>query len=212
MKSRWREGQRVLLRASSAKEFFVARLEEADQKTLAVSAPLRKGQWERFRPGTEVEVQYFGPGGGYWFVTVVEEFQDGRVPLLRLRYPREVHRAQRRSYVRWSAALPLTLIDPEEGTPVSGRTVDLSGGGMAALLPRTWAAGKELEAELELPGEIIAAQVRVMRSQPVPGGHRVALSFIAIAETDRESIIRYLFARQREFLRSGLREEEEEGR
>ena len=84
---------------------------------------------------------------------------------------------------------------------------------MAALLPRGWEPGQVVQVELELPQHVVTAAARIVRSQPGPPGmplFHVAMEFTSLEEPDRERIIRYVFARQREFLRSGMAIEEGE--
>jgi len=214
------EGQRAILKLGTGGRMYVVRVEEVRGDALILSAPIRLGQVVPVRPGTVVEVQYHRNDAMYGFHSTVREFHPGHLPLISVARPEEIRRVQRREYVRWPVSLPVTVTVPGGADGVEGRVLDLSGGGMAVSLPagREWQQGEEVQVRLQLcpdrPGEVVEARARVVRawnaeaSAPArpsaPRRQRVALEFTDIAPAAREAIIRYIFARQREFLRAGL--------
>lgn len=221
------EGQRVILRVGTGSRVYVVRIEEVGPDVLVVSAPIRLGHVVPVKPGAEVEIQYHHDDTTYGFLTVVKDFRPGHLPLITLARPTEIRKVQRRDHVRWPVSLPVVVVvgGEIEDREVTGRTVDLSGGGLAADLPGEWHEGQEVVVRLLLPRVTVEARARVVRvwrtEAPVPGrAHpllregspalrprlvpvRVALQFTGIAPAAREAIIRYIFHRQREFLRSG---------
>jgi c-di-GMP-binding flagellar brake protein YcgR len=214
------EGQRAILKVGSGGHMYVVKVEEVGEDVLILSAPIRLGQVVPVRPGTGVEVQYHRKDAMYGFHTTVREFRPGHLPLISVARPEEIRRIQRREHVRWPVSLPVTVTAPGGKVELDGRVLDLSGGGMAVSLPgqRDWQQGEEVQVRLHLrpdrPGEAVEACARVVRTwnaepsapgrPPSPRRQRVALEFTRIAPSAREAIIRYIFARQREFLRAGL--------
>lgn len=215
------EGQRAILKLGTGGRMYVVRVEEVREDVLVLSAPIRLGQVVPVKPGTVVEVQYHRKDAMYGFHSTVREFHPGHLPLISVERPEEIRRVQRREHVRWPVCLPVTVTAPGGGTvEVEGRVLDLSGGGMAVSLPGPWEwqQGEEVRVRLYLrpdrPREAVEAWARVVRTwnaessaaggRPSPGRQRVAFEFTRIAPAAREAIIRYIFARQREFLRAGL--------
>jgi hypothetical protein len=93
----------------------------------------------------------------------------------------------------------------------TGQSLDVSGSGLAAVVPLACAPGDRLEVRLSLPGgqgriRALGRVVHVMEpdGQEVPvGRHRLGIGFDAIHESDREALIRAIFRRQRVMLREG---------
>lgn len=208
-------GQRAILKMGGGGHLYVVRIERVDDDQLVVSVPVPRGWAHPVEKGTRVQIEFHRRGKMYWFQTTVEDRQPG-FPLLSLRLapPAEIHQVQRREHVRWSVSLPV-VVECAGGGEVWGRAVDLSGGGLAADLPGQWQQGQEVRVRLSLRADglqqvdVVARVVRVSEpEEPGPGGGvrtlRVALEFTRITPAAREAIIRYVFRRQREFLRSGL--------
>lgn len=214
------EGQRVILRLGTADRMYVVRIEEVQEEALIASAPIRLGHVVAVKPGTPVEVQYHRHHTMYGFQATVLDFRPGHLPLITVTRPAEVRKVQRREHVRWPVSLPVTVIPRTGPGEVRGRAVDLSGGGLAADLPGEWEGGQEVRLQFSLrpdrPETCVEAEARVVRvwrpeasegAAPARGirrAPRVAFEFTRIAPSVRERIIRYIFARQREFLRLGL--------
>jgi PilZ domain len=106
---------------------------------------------------------------------------------------------QRREFVRVPSLQDVVVGAEMSATKINAKAIDLSGGGM--LLSR--GAGLELDSvvrfRLQLGGDAgeIDGRARVVRSDHE--GRR-ALVFEEISQTDRERLIHFVFARQREAL------------
>ncbi|MDI6895070.1 MAG: PilZ domain-containing protein [Bacillota bacterium] len=218
-----REGQRAILKLGTEGRMYVVRIEEVREDALVLSAPICLGQVVCLEPGASVEVEYHRYGSMYGFQTTVQDFRPGHLPLITVMRPAEIRKVQRREHVRWPVLLPVVVAGPGGDGEVEGRAVDLSGGGLAANLPGEWEEGQEVRVRLYLHPdhlrEVVEAMARVVRvwRPEIPGAEgacaarrgtpprlRVAFEFTRIAPASREAIIRYIFARQREFLRAGL--------
>lgn len=215
------EGQRAILRPLGSGRLYAVRVEEVREDAVVLSGYLCAGQVAAVAPGTAVEVQYHRRQTVCGFQATVLDCRPGRLPLVTVSRPAEVREVQRREYVRWPVSLPLVVSPVAEGTPVRGRVVDLSGGGLAAEVPGEWEVGLEVRLHFGLgPGRPEArAEARVVRvagggtAEQGAAGHgavrrvrrvpRVAFEFTRIEPAERERIIRYIFDRQREFLRLG---------
>lgn len=88
--------------------------------------------------------------------------------------------------------------------------VNLSGGGLMMTIPDPLERGRKLEMEITLaafPPVRIAAIGEIVRVVPTEnhgetGHYDAAIKFVDIKEDDRETIIRYVFKRQRHTLRN----------
>jgi len=214
-----REGQRAILRVGGGTRMYVVRIEEVREDALVLSAPVRLGHVVPVKPGTEVEMQYHQDDTMYGFHTRVEDFRPGHLPLITVARPTQIRTVQRREHVRWPVSLKVVIAVADGEREVAGRAVDLSGGGLAADLPGEWQEGQEVRVRLCLSArEIVEAGGRVVRvvRPPAPAAPtrygwrntvlrpaRVAFEFTCITPGAREAIIRYIFSRQRQFLRSG---------
>ncbi len=96
------------------------------------------------------------------------------------------------------------------------RWVDLGGSGIRFIVSEPVAEGDFLEIRLQLPdfeGAPVPILGRVIRAVPSPRrdepGSEVAVQYRIIEEEDRDRIIRYIFARQRDAIRSGAERREE---
>jgi c-di-GMP-binding flagellar brake protein YcgR len=108
---------------------------------------------------------------------------------------------QRRDYLRIGVMLTV-FIDTEHGEEARGTTIDLSGGGMRALVPIELADDQLIDIAIVLPeneGEI-RCKAHTIRKV---GEDTYAFGFPDIREAERERVIRFVFARQQSMLRDG---------
>ncbi len=86
----------------------------------------------------------------------------------------------------------------------TARHINISGGGMSFVTSDTFKEGDRLIVKLFLPTyprllKLKCEVVRVMRKDDE--NYRIALKYVDIDERTRDSLIKYIFARQREHLR-----------
>jgi c-di-GMP-binding flagellar brake protein YcgR len=95
-----------------------------------------------------------------------------------------------------------------------GTTVDVSGGGLCLASEAPVAVGQHLDLSLVLPTwpEIrleLLGQVRLVEA-PEPGAEekvfKLGVAFVGMSEIDRDRLVRYIFQKQRECLRHGLKQ------
>jgi c-di-GMP-binding flagellar brake protein YcgR len=108
---------------------------------------------------------------------------------------------QRRDFIRVDVMLTVN-VETHLGQEARGTTTDLSGGGMRAIVPVGLSDGQTIDVTIVLPageGEI-RARAHTIRKV---GEDTYAFGFSEIKETDRERVIRFVFARQQSLLRDG---------
>lgn len=84
------------------------------------------------------------------------------------------------------------------------REVNISAGGLRFLSERSFPDGERLLLKTFLPthGQIVRLKCEVLRSTERTDGFEVAVKFFDLDEATREKIIKYIFCRQRQSLRS----------
>jgi c-di-GMP-binding flagellar brake protein YcgR len=197
-----------------ASESFYSRLIEAESDHLIIDAPLKSDGTElKATALSAIWIEYHARDGAICrFVT--EYLETVRIPglawKLRRPNPNEIHKEQRREFVRVPADIPVTLHYGEgENQQESVFTTDISGGGMAVLVPRhvVLSVGREVRLQFVLPSDKSMMDVKsfVVRigERNERGYAQVSLQFIDIPESLRRKIIQYTFARQRVIGRSG---------
>ncbi|MCL6625047.1 flagellar brake protein [Alicyclobacillus shizuokensis] len=156
----------------------------------------------------KVWMEYQGKDGAlYTFAGEVIGRKEGALPSWEIRAPRrdEIIRQQRREFLRVPADIPVRLewTDGEHKRIDDVFTRDISGGGLALLVPRQvrLQPGMIVRVFFALPTNQFAidAQCHVVRvSDRNEAGYAVAsMAFTSIKEAVRQRIIQYTFQRQR---------------
>lgn len=131
--------------------------------------------------------------------------------IFKLPSPSAIETIQRRSYFRIEAAIDVAVHPENESlSPFTTVTSDLSGGGMSFIIPQhvSLEAGMHLQFHLVLPmetGELAYARTgaEVVRVIERKGKILVAATkFTGISSDDRQSIMQYCYARQRQLLKT----------
>jgi c-di-GMP-binding flagellar brake protein YcgR len=179
---------------------------DCDERKWAVTRP----DWPHIQAGTWMHVSVTKPGDGeYAFRTQILEDLDEE---LVLSHTNKLDRTQQRSWLRIDVNIPVqvTLTDEAHMNDVlSGRIVDISGGGLGMVLPAEMPADATLLLNFKLSGhdKITDLPVKVIRvSKPFDGNTSKIMHSVAFTNeihSDREKIIRYIFEKQRENLASG---------
>jgi|GEM_PF-6002642 len=157
-----------------------------------------------------IVVRYHGPDGAIVFFPTRIKTLSVDPPQLEiyLAKPEDIHREQRRQYVRVPVSLPIRIETYAHGAAklYDLEMRDLSGGGLSILLPPkiSLSVGEDLRARFTLPNRNIFIDVKcqvVRISDRNEFNYAVASAqFIDITEVIRQKIIQYTFVRQRELL------------
>jgi PilZ domain len=116
----------------------------------------------------------------------------------------EVIHHQRRGWVRVDTAVPLRIRQPDGQEWHEGSTVNLSCGGMAAIIgvppEEVPAPGDTIDVELDLDAEPVALTGVVQQARPGEDRHTLRVAFGEMPEVCRQRISRHVFQVQREEL------------
>ena len=93
---------------------------------------------------------------------------------------------------------------------LGGTTVDVSGGGISLVTGSPLPMGQHVDMTFLLPTrpEIrldLLGKVRLVEQLEEEGAYKIGVEFVALNEIDRDRLVRYIFQKQRECLRHGLK-------
>lgn len=196
-------GQRVV---------FSSRIEGIEEESMLIAAPIRHGVPLLLSSGAEIAVQFRARDSMYGFNTVVVGRSLRPIPVWMIKKPVELVRmAQKRHSVRLAINLPVqfSFLEGNDDSVYQGLTVDISAGGLLFSTSQSLKAGERLKVELSLSDQMkISSVARVVRIFHKDEGtqHRygVAVEFEDITETQRDKIFKFVFDKQREWIRKGL--------
>ncbi|MBU5443942.1 PilZ domain-containing protein [Paenibacillus sp. MSJ-34] len=191
-----------------ASKQFKARIAEAEEDCLYIEIPLEEktGKLKKLNLGDKLSAYYVNESGvKHSFRTFVIGFKDDGIRMVSIRkpVPEQIAKAQRRKYLRVGAEL-------EVAVKVSGQlrfvavTKDVSGGGLSFVCDGQWSLRNEQPlfcwllltfkngsiGHIPFTGEIVRLK-RLMT-----GEQMVMLQYTDIADTDRQTLIRFCFERQ----------------
>ncbi|MDD3271295.1 MAG: flagellar brake protein [Syntrophomonadaceae bacterium] len=202
----------IELNEGDASEYFPSRIEEIKEKYLYISMPMRKGALLPMRIGQEIKVIMRHRNSTVGFLTKVVGRRREPIPYLIITKPeRIVSINQKREYVRLSVSLPVRfrVIDEEGGSIQEGVTIDISAGGALFSTQAEVKAGQKIEIEIQLSPEKTfschAHAIRIFeRDKTDKNAIRVAIEYDGIGEGHRDRIFRFIFEKQREWLKKGI--------
>ncbi len=179
---------------------------------LLLAAPMLRSRVIMPAPGTWVTVWATGKTAVFVFESRVLENIGGDQPFLVLEAPQHIVRKQRRAFVRVEYVAPVMvrrLLDngqADDQVLARGYSRDISGGGVRIVLGRSGEHEGIILVEIEgLP--LGGLEARVIRSESCPeanGKYEWGLEFEGLTEAERDQIIKFTFARQREMRKKGL--------
>ena len=171
-----------------------------DDGRIVIANPSVQGVDFTLAVGRELELEWSIKRGVCRQRVVVVGHVDVGVPGLLLE-PIEVPRPwQRRGFVRIEALLPVS-VETEAGEEHRGTTLDVSGGGLRAIIAAQLEDGEGVKVTVVLPAAAPvtchACTIRFVDKETY------AFEFDEIDEAERERLIRFVFAYQRELLKTG---------
>jgi c-di-GMP-binding flagellar brake protein YcgR len=200
---------------------YKARVADLSEQYISIEMPLgeKTGKIGFFPEGCEIEVWFYTQDGSkYFFPSSVLGRRKERIPLTLLTHPikEDINRTQRREFLRVPCYEEVAIHPLRAGNfaPFLAKAIDLSGGGLAFVLPKLpgFPEGSEVRWWLSLPlksGSILHPSgvgkiVRIIEPAEKGLPYRFPLEFSDILETDRQKIIKYCFERQLEIKKKGI--------
>jgi c-di-GMP-binding flagellar brake protein YcgR len=132
--------------------------------------------------------------------TVVKHVDNGISSIL-IKPQDEPTVIQRRDYIRIDVLLSV-FIETHRGEEARCSTVDVSGGGMRAIVPFELDDNQRVDVGIVLPEDEREVRCKARTIRKVAES-TYAFDFVEIPEADRERLIKFVFARQQSLLRQG---------
>lgn len=161
--------------------------------------------------GTHIKVSFIGKENVmYEYNSIVVHRKMLSIPAYAILPPNtgEIKRIQRRNYVRVQTAIDVAVVKGanDESEPFTTATLDISGGGLACIVPEHIVLEKNelISLYIVLPTKnpvYIKAKARVVQIHLVKMNQLIAsMEYLQITPADQQSIIRYVFDIQRKQL------------
>ncbi len=185
----------VYIRVAGSEIVMRSRVEGGDPGRLALALPSDGRTEHRLPVRSELTIEWMVGRGLGSVEGLVTGHADLGVQTLTVELVSDVVLKQRRDYARADLILPVEIWpDAECDEPVAGMTLDVSGGGLRAVLQADLEAGELVRIAVELPeGHAVEGLARVI-------GQRddcTAFQFHDIVPADRERLIKAVFASHR---------------
>ncbi|MGI5911167.1 MAG: flagellar brake protein [Syntrophomonadaceae bacterium] len=195
-------------------EYLPSRIEELKDKYIFISMPMSKGVLLPMHLGEEIKVILRGKSGTYGFSSKIVGRRKEPIPFLIIVKPKKlISIKQKRDYVRLTVALPVRFRtvneEGEKGNTEEGVTVDISAGGVLFYTKSEIKDDQKVEIELQFSTNewfsCYAHVVRIFeRNKYEKNAVRIAVEFDNISETQRDRIFKYIFEKQREWIKKGI--------
>lgn len=204
----------VEVRAGEYAGQYTSRIEDISRRSLALAIPTKKGELLTLPMATPVTISYTVEdsikGGVVQFETRVIGYSEDPVPCLILSLPAAVEKVQKRQDVRLDCLIGLKYRIRGLTGPLSdwrkAYCSNLSGGGLTLVDHEDLQNGIRIDIELPLPRatiRVVGEIVRKIDYNKDASTFNYGVRFIVIDEFTRDSIIKYIFERQRELRRKG---------
>lgn len=204
---------------------FRCRVVEQKGSSLYIDYPIntQTDRTDFFPNGTFLFAYFVGNDQSiYKFYTEIIARKREKVPMLMLRYDQnKLTKIQRREYVRVDANLDVSITDPEgDGEVFTTVTKDISGGGLAVILPANIEVRSGMPVDLVIVLRIkeeidyIFTRAETIRTFELAKEAKqlLSLKFVDIYEQDRQQIIQFCFETQLKARRQALENQEETSR
>lgn len=205
---------------------YKSTIEDVTGEYIAISIPIREGQYIPLRVGEKLEVIYYAGKDLFKFYTVVTGRKVDGIPIILLAVPEELVHVQRRRYVRIPVMLDFTFkkfdrfleseykkylngIIKNIGHVINkGSILDISGGGMRVSINEPLLKNDYLLVRMAIDDEEFFFKTKVARIEGIKGNqHFYGLRFEEIDERVRDRIIRFTFKLMREQRKKALEED-----
>ena len=198
--------------------------------TMILSAPTFRSTPLPIEKGRRVTLVYYRPSGMYsCTVEITRRFVENKLPFVEAELRSPVQKYQRRDFVRFETMLPVSMAliaggdkvrassvkdilrsvydfrcvgmpRPGLSAPVSGMTMDISGGGARISSDAEFGQDALVECTFTLDDDSqITVDTQILRCNKMTDGHKkfqLSTSFVEIEEKIRQKIIKYIFDEQ----------------
>lgn len=185
------------------------------KKYIEISIPIKNGKYVPLHRGEEVYITFFDEDNLYRFLGSVIGNRKDTIPLIVIKYPDNIHKIQRRKFVRVKKLKEIKYIKLNSNISNYGfeffsnnkekiknaYTIDISGGGCRINANEKLEYGDIILVCMDLSNAKVLIKSKVVR---IDENNNYGIEFIDIEENVREKIIMYLFKIMREMRRKSI--------
>ena len=211
-------GQRIEFYVENDDNRYASRIEDMTKDQIVAALPVNRQRVPIIpRKGTRIYALAVGEQCRYRFFSTYLGTKkiDGRIPAWMITRPETVERHQNREFVRVRVDLRVRVRlvgdDGTIGDPMETRTIDLSGNGVAIVLPKAVKVDSQMALEIFDIPEVGTLEImaRVARCQKVMLDEEHAIYHVGaylehLERRTMNQVVRYLFAVQRKAIAKGI--------
>jgi c-di-GMP-binding flagellar brake protein YcgR len=197
--------------------YYKSNIEDVQENYIAISIPIKEGQYIPLRVGEQLEVIYYPNNEDiYKFNTVVVGRQVDRIPIILLGMPVSIMKIQRRKFVRVPvvcniecsvidkalAHKELSILANINKNKLEAILLDLSGGGMRVRLNADVKLNDTIVSYIPIEQDVIIVKGVVVRIDKGEDNKcAYGINFLDLNEKTRDKIIRFIFQLMRDQMR-----------
>lgn len=194
------------------KVFLASRIEAIEERYMLIATPIRRGIPLLLPSGSPIVVQFRKGNTFFSFESEIMGRYLRPIPLWMIKKPVSIYRVpQKRSSVRLPINLPVQYqyLDRDDDSLYEGVTIDISATGILFSSAQSCDWGEKLKVDLFLGKDnIISSAAKVVRTEDKGGltRYRIAVEFEDMPEIERDRIFKFMFDKQREWIRKVILE------
>ncbi|WP_337020382.1 flagellar brake protein [Oceanobacillus massiliensis] len=191
---------------------YHCKIVEKNKKYFMIDYPIhsKTKRTAHLKKGTFISVTFIGNDQAiYQFTSKIADKVKMNIPALAITIPEneDIKRIQRREYVRIETSVDIAVHSADKlFAPFTTVTSDISGGGMAIVVPKNIQLEINSKADVWLPLPMqnseyhyVYGQTEIVLIREVNNRvNLVSLKFNSIGQADRQKIVRFCFEKQRE--------------
>ncbi len=194
-------------RAGDEGDMAPSYVQSVDSSGLRVAAPIHRGARHIYPVGRPIVLYARGDHALHRVQALIVEFNPRRrIPSMRLHLDGHWIRVQRRRFVRWECSLTVRWWQKEGEDAGSGRTLDLSAGGMTFRASGSLTLDAIYQFLVALPSGPLHSSGRVLRRLDWTSGSSpgYAVGFVGLPSEEEDRIMKYIFDEQMLMRAKGL--------
>lgn len=197
--------------------YYKSNIEDVRDNYIAISIPIKEGQYIPLRVGEQLEVLYYPNNEDiYKFDTVVVGRQVDRIPIILLGMPASIMKIQRRKFVRVPvvcniecsvidkalANKDLAILSNISKDKLKATLLDLSGGGMRVRFNADVKLNDTIVSYIPIDQDVIIVKGIVVRvDKGEDNKYAYGINFVDLNEKTRDKVIRFIFQLMRDQMR-----------
>ena len=189
-------------------------LDIIEENIFIISGPIYKNEIILLHKQEKIEIGYTVENRGiYVFSAIILDREYSPIYKLKIKKSSEVRKYQKRAYYRFETSIPVLKEqinkkgDEDEIIIEECRTKDISGNGLKLLSNLEHKVGDKIICQFDINNETIKIESEIVRLENIDTfdfKYALGIKFIGIEERDRDTIIKFIFEKERLLRGKGL--------